>query len=65
MNNWIVLRSFTDHKKCWYVRVSCLQVTARVLNLDLSTCECAGVPDIIQDWLNTESPNVANYRELF
>lgn len=63
MNNWIVLRSFTNQKKCWYVRVSKLQQAARVLELELSTCECSGVPDIIQDWLNYKSPDVL-YFEL-
>ena len=64
MNDWIVLRSFTNHKKCWYVRVKKLQATATMLNLDLSTCECAGVPAIIQDWLNQCLSSECFYRGL-
>jgi len=57
MNNWIVIRSFTNRKQCWYVRVSNLQIAAKGLGLELSTCECNGVPNIIQDWLNEHFPS--------
>jgi len=64
MNSWIVLRSFTNQKNCWYVRVNKLQATATLLNLDLSTCECAGVSGIIQDWLNQCMAPNSFYRSL-
>jgi len=64
MNNWIVIRSFTDKTKCWYVRVSKLQQAARELKLELSTCECSGVPDIIQDKLNNTIPDLLYFELL-
>ena len=64
MNNWIVLRSFTNHNKCWYVRVNKLQDTAVVLNLDLSTCECGPVSRIIQEFLEITTPDTANFRQV-
>lgn len=64
MNNWIVIRSFTNHKKCWYVRVNQLQQVASFLKLDLSTCECAGVPEIIQEHLNLTLVSSQSFHEL-
>ena len=59
MNNWIAIRSFTNNKKCWFVRVSELPQAATGLGLDLSTCECGPVCRIIQEWLDaTVIPNV-------
>ena len=52
MNNWIVIRSFTDHKNIWFVRVSALSQAADELGLDLSTCECGPVSRIIQEALD-------------
>lgn len=64
MNNWIVLRSFSGDKKCWFVRVNRLQQAAEQLGLELSTCECNGVPNIIQEFLNITAPATDNFVEL-
>jgi len=64
MNNWIVLRSFTNQKKCWYVRVSELQQVASFLKLDLSTCECGPVSRIIQEWLDSTLVSSQSFHEL-
>ena len=64
MNNWIVIRSFTNQKRCWFVRVAKLQLVASSLDLELSTCECNGVPDIIQDSLNAIVPDDQLFWEL-
>jgi len=52
VNNWIVLRSFTNVKNCWFVRVDSLSQAADELGLELSTCECGPVSRIIQEWLD-------------
>lgn len=64
MNNWIVLRSFTDHKKCWFVRVESLSQVASFLHLDLSTCECGPVCNIVQEYLDTALASSQLFREL-
>lgn len=53
MNNWIVLRSFTNVKNCWFVRVDSLSQAADDLGLELSTCECGPVSRIIQERLES------------
>lgn len=61
MNNWIVLRSFTNQSLIWFVRVTELSHAADELGLDLSTCECGPVSRIIQNWLDHKVSDKVKY----